>query len=206
MANQIDDYVKRPVRYQNIDGLGELSAGILLMLLPLLAFLQETAAPGSIWHYNATFLVCIATLGFIVLYGPKVLKKRITYPRTGYVKYRSTRTRGWIGGLAGAAATIATVLVLRRLAPHSFEVLGMAILSAMWGLFYAFGTRMDEGWRWVMLLALIVVPPVVKTLPMGRLWSGKLPFVLQGLIFFLSGVITLALYLRWNPVPEQGAE
>ena len=57
-----------------------------------------------------------------------------------------------------------------------------------------------------MLVVLIVAPPAVATLPLGRLWLGNLPIVLLGLIFFVSGAITLTLYLRRNPVPEQAAE
>jgi hypothetical protein len=206
MANQIDDYVKRPVRYQNIDGLGELGFGILWMALPLLEFFNKTAASGSIWHHRATFFVCIGAVTFVILYGQKVLKKHITHPRTGYVKYRPNRTRMAIAVLVAIAVAIAIVLVVPRLAPHSSETVKMALLSVGWGLLYAFGSRMEEAWRWVVLVALIVAPPVVTTLPIGQLWSGNLPFALQGLIFAVSGAVALALYLRRNPVPEQAAE
>jgi hypothetical protein len=90
--------------------------------------------------------------------------------------------------------------------PHSFETVAVVVASAAWGLMYALITRMDAAWRWFFLVAMIVGPPAVAMLPLGQLWSGYLPFVLQGLIFIVSGVIALTLYLRRNPVPEQGAE
>jgi hypothetical protein len=206
MASQIDDYVKRPVRYQNIDGLAELGIGILWTGLMLVQLLRDVAPSGSIWHGRIAFYVCVAALTLAVLYGQKVLKKRITYLRTGYVKYRPKRIRIAIAVLTAIAIAIATVLVLRNLAPHSSETVKMALASAAWALFYAFMTRMEAAWRWVVLVALLVVPPAATVLPLGRLWLGNLPFVLQGVIFAVSGAIALALYLRQNPVPEQVAE
>ena len=206
MANQIDDYVKRPVRYQNIDGLNELGIGILWMALPLLEFFNKTAASGSFWHRRTTFFVCVAAFTVALLYGHKALKKRLTYPRTGYVKYRQTRARVlaslFVAGAVAVAVALTTVFALRRLAPHSSEIVGAAVGSAVWGLFYVFLTRMDAPWRWVVLVVLIVSPPVIAARPLGRLWLGNLPVVLVGMIYFVSGTITLALYLRQNPVPE----
>jgi hypothetical protein len=154
-------------------------------------------------------LVVAATFGFAVLYGQKVLRKRITHPRTGYVKYQSSRRQVWriaAGLVAAVAVPIATAFVLRRLEPHSSEVVDMAKISAAFGLGYVFITRMDAAWRWVVPVALIVAPPAVATVPLGRLWLGNLPIVLMGLIFFVSGAITLTLYLRRNPLPGQVAE
>ena len=128
MANQIDEYAKRPIRYQNIDGLNELGIGILWMTLPLLEFFNKTAASGSFWHRRTTFFVCVAAFTVALLYGHKALKKRLTYPRTGYVKYRQTRTRVFaslfVAGAVAVAVALATVFALRRLAPHSSEIVG----------------------------------------------------------------------------------
>ncbi len=208
MADQINDYVKRPMRYENIDGLGELFFGVLWAMLMFLTLLHSTAPSSSAWRCNTTFFVSAVALAVAYLYGYKALKKRITYPRTGYVKYRSNRItiRISIAGLTAVAVAIAAVFLLRHPASYPPNMVKMALASAGWGLFYAFTTRMDSVWRWVVLLALLVIPPSVTTLPMGPLWSDTLPFVLQGLIFAISGLIALALYLRQHPVPECGAE
>jgi hypothetical protein len=209
MANQVDDYVKRPMRYQNIDGLGELGIGIIWTGLTLLELLKETAPSGSIWHGKTTFVVCAAALLFVVLYGQKALKKRITYPRTGYVKYRDTGTGAWrivAGLLTAVVVALAVVFVSQRFALPSFKVMVIALGSAGWGLMYALMTRLDAAWRWVVLVTMIVAPPAVAMLPLDPSWRDHLPFVLQGLIFMVSGAISLALYLRRNPPPEQVAE
>jgi hypothetical protein len=210
MSNSIDDYVKRPIRYQNIDGLDELFLGFLWIALQLLDFFHLTAASGSVWRSNATFFLCVGVLAAVCLYGHKSLKSNITFPRTGYVKYRRSATGVWLRGSIAAAVAVgvalATVFVLQRLGPDSSEIGKMALTSGGWALFYIYITRMDAAWRWVVLLAMLVVPPLAAAFPIGRLLSGNLPFVLQGLIFFVSGLIGLTFYLHRNPLPEHGAE
>lgn len=212
MSSLIDDYVKRPMLYDNTDGINELMIGALWIGLPLLEFFKKTADSASVWHRKITFIICAAAFAFVLVYGRRVLKKHITYPRTGYVKYRQKKTMVFVSRVVAmpvavaVAVAIGTVFVLRRMEPHSSGMIGAALGSATWGLFYVFITRMEEAWRWVVLVALIVAPPVVATLPLGRLWLGNSPVVLIGLIYFVSGAITLTLYLRRNPVPEEGAE
>jgi hypothetical protein len=53
---------------------------------------------------------------------------------------------------------------------------------------------------------LIVAPPAVATLPLDSLWRDHLLFALLGLIFMVSGAISLALYLRRNPLPQRDPE
>ncbi|HXH50823.1 MAG TPA: hypothetical protein VNM47_15880 [Terriglobia bacterium] len=210
MTTQIDDYVKRPMRYQNIDGLEELGIGLLWIILPLLEFFNKTAASGSIWHGRTTLFVCVAAVTVALLYGHKALKKRFTFPRTGYVKYRQTRTRVLasllVAGAVAIVVAIATVFVLRLLEPRSSQTVGPVLASVAWGLFYIFITRMDAAWRWAVLVLLVAAPPALAVLPLGRLWLGNSPIVLIGVIYFVSGAITLALYLRQNPVPKQVVE
>ena len=215
VASRIDGYVKAPTRHPYSDGLNELFVGVFWMLLLLLDFLLKAAPSNSIWHHGATFCLCIVPLAIVVFYVQKVLKRRITYRRTGYVKYREIGTRVWRGWLTAGGIAVAFVYIFHHtepryifhfMAPHSFEIAAVVVASAAWGLIYALVTRMDAAWRWVVLVALIVVPPVVTTLPLGQSWSGYLPFVLQGLIFAISGAITLTLYLRRNPVLEQVGE
>jgi hypothetical protein len=204
MSDQIDDYVKRSMRYQNVDGLNELFAGVGWTGLMLLLLLRDIAPPGSIWHHRAAFPVGGIVLLILLKYCQEALKKRLTYLRTGYVKYRQTRKRVWSfvsGALAAVAVALATVFVLH---PPSFKLVLIVLVSAAWGVTYARLTRMDAAWRWIVLVALIATPPLAATLPLSHLWPDT--FIVQGLILVVSGAITLTLYLRQNPVPEQVAE
>lgn len=209
MASQIDDYVKRPMRYGNIDGLEELGTGLGWAGFALIMWFQETAPSSSLWHREMTFIVCVGGFALVVHYVKKALKKRITHPRTGYVKYRQTTKGVWRiveAILVAVAVALAVVFVSQRFALPSFKMVIIALTSVAWGLMYAMLTRLDEPWRWVVLVALVAAPPTVAMLPLAPLWRDHLPFVLQGLIFMISGAIALTLYLRRNPVPEQVAE
>jgi hypothetical protein len=204
MANQIDDYVKRPVRYQNIDGLGELTLGILLIVIAPLDLFKE-AAPSSFWHHWVLLLICLVALLAALRYARRALRARITHPRTGYVRYR--RTTPWIAGVTGAAFAFGIGFGLRHLAPNfSAEGWMPLVSSALWGLLYALLTQMDAAWRWIVLVAMVAVPPAIATLPFSRPLLNTLPYLAQGIIFSLSGAITLTLYLRRNPIPEQVGE
>jgi hypothetical protein len=140
----------------------------------------------------------------VVLYGQKILKKRITFPRTGFVKYRPVGAKPWIvGAITGALGVAAAIFVLRR---FSFS-LNVAVASAMWGLFYAFATKLEGGaWRWVVLVVMVGGPVAISTLPLDREWLETLSFGFLGLTLFVSGGITLYLYLRHTRPSEQEAE
>lgn len=218
MFDLIDDYTKRPDQYRRVDGINELAVGVDLAAFALLTFLHRTAPSGSVWHNRALYLLCVAALTLLGLYSIVALRKRITFPRTGYVKYRRGGIKAFFLGLAAGAAFAAlfgAVLlvhhVLPHFAPHSFEGGAPVWTSGCWALFFAFCyaqmTRMDAAWRWITLVAMIVLPPaLVSAFPLSRAWADALAFGLTGSILIVSGAITLTLYLRRNPVPEQVAE
>ncbi|HUZ47187.1 MAG TPA: hypothetical protein VMW54_11185 [Terriglobia bacterium] len=209
MANQVDDYVKRPLQYGNIDGLEELAVGLIWAGFALFWWFQEIAPSSSVWRGEMRLVLCMGTFGLAVHYGKKALKKHITYPRTGYVKYRQTPKGVWrivAGALTAVVVALAVAFVSRHSAFPSFTMVVIALTSAGWGLAYAMLTRLDAVWRWVVLVVLVAAPPAVTMLPLDPLWRDHLPFVLQGLIFMVSGTIGLALYLRRNPLPQEDAE
>jgi hypothetical protein len=77
-------------RYDNIDGTGEMLMGLMVLGFGLLGYLQSILPKDSIWRTNF-FCGLLFTYGilFLVL-GPgywvrRVIKRRITFPRTGYV-------------------------------------------------------------------------------------------------------------------------
>lgn len=207
MLDQVDDYARRPMRYQNIDGIWEMGIGFQWLGMMLLLQLWEgrwRSLPGnSVWLWRGGFVLSNVVLLLVVVYGQKALKKRITYPRTGFVKYRSSRAKSWIAGVIGGVVGVSAAIFLLRHFTFSGTV---AVGSAMWGLFYAFATRLDEAYRWVVLVVMVAGPVAISTLPLHRQWLDMLPMEFLGLTLFVSGGITLCLYLRRTRPPEQEAE
>jgi hypothetical protein len=191
------------MRYRNIDGIWEMGTGFVVMGMVLLQSLRASAPGNSVWHWRTTYLLSSVALLLVVFYGVGALKKRITYPRTGFVKYRDLAPKPWIVGAIGLVVGIAAyTLVLRRF-PFS---LTLAVASALFGLLYALGTRLDAAWRWLVLLVIVVGPVAISTLPLDREWLETLSIGFLGLTLFVDGGITLYLYVRRTRPPEQEAE
>jgi prepilin signal peptidase PulO-like enzyme (type II secretory pathway) len=118
------------------------------------------------------------------------------------VKYQDLAPKPWIAGaIAGALGFALSIFALAR---SSFS-LTVAVASAMFGLLYALGTRLDAGWRWIVLLMIVVGLVAISALPLDREWLGALSIGFLGLILFVDGGITLYLYLHRTRPQEQEA-
>ena len=117
---QIESFLNRPKAYYNIDGVGELAMGFMCLGCGLLMWLQAHAAKDSFWHGMPAFIIYFGLMCLILHYGPKAIKKHITYPRTGFVQYRARDSR-WrpaiLGAVAGAAVAAGLSIALRRPMP-----------------------------------------------------------------------------------------
>lgn len=182
---QIEDYLSRPCRYVNIDGLNELTWGAMLCGFAGLDWFRAGVARDSLWHRSWAQMLCmVAMVGLIHLAG-KALKRYVTYPRTGFVAYPQTpRTRmaPLVAAVVGAGVAIATAMVVRG--GH----VGMAILlGAVNFMFYIVAAQPFRPWKYG-FLALIAA---------GTLWiSDDHGLAFFGLVFLASGLTTLTLYLR----------
>ncbi len=208
MSDKLDDYARRPVRYKYIDGIWEIGIGFMWLTMPLLEKSLKSAPRDSVWHWRGMLGLSAALVGFVVLCGVRVLKKRITYPRTGFVKYRGLAGKPWVTGAIAGAIAIPVAISFAFLWRHFrfSETVVVAVVSAMWGLLYAFATRLDRAYRWVVLGVMVAGPVAISTLPLDHEWLGALHNGFMGLTLFVSGVITLYLYLRRTRPAEQEAE
>jgi hypothetical protein len=194
------------MRYQNIDGTWEIGVGFLFLTMTFLEKSLRGAPPNTVWHWRGTVLLSLALLGFVVLGGVRALKERFTYRRTGLVKYRGLAGKPWLIVLISAAIGVPLALLSNLLMRHSKLPIPVAVGSAMWGLFYAFATRLEEAWRWVVLVIMVGGPVAISTLPLDREWLETLSAGFLGLTLLVSGGIAFYLYLRRTPPPEREAE
>jgi hypothetical protein len=198
MDRHFDQLMQRARRYWFIDGLVEITAGMLFLLIGLYFYLQSLLPPAS-------FLSTLLTPGLVVLVigggalARKIiqaLKGRLTYRRTGYVSYPapSRRRRIATAGVAMLIAGLTSSLFglwkasLAWIPAFSGLVIGMAMLYSA----HRFGLG-----RFYLLAAYSAVLGVGATLS-G--WSEGLGLAayygLMAPALLLCGGLTLSAYLR----------
>lgn len=207
--DQIDSLLKRPITYDNIDGVGELGMGFMCLGYTLIGLLQAHTPAGSFWHRMPTFLIYVAVMMSIVHYGSKAIKGHITYPRTGYVEYR--RDARWrimaLAFFCGALGSLGTYFVLRR---HWHMTTPVALFGLLLAAGYAYNVARTVRWKWAVVCAMGLGSIAIAILPADLLgavaspnWLGAywLSFALYGALLSISGGISFWVYLRHQEVP-----
>lgn len=216
MGDPIKQYLERPKQYANIDGTVEMGVGVCLLGLALMSYVEAALPPkDSIWLHGfpgrlflAFIVITFCCLGY---FGPKAIKKYITYPRTGYVVLRGPKGFSWtsfalLSFVGGAAIAAGMGLAARHIAiaPPRLGMVGMSvILWCLMGLFFARASR----WKWFVygLLALVLTASFLAT-------DGKIEdaahcgMLLTALTYIASGAATFYLYMRRTKAPAAECE
>jgi len=204
---QVQSFLNRPKAYYNIDGVGELAMGFMCLAYSLLGWLQAHASKDSIWHGMPAFIIYVGLMSLILHYGPKAIKERITYPRTGFVEYRKRDTFWRPFFIAMAVSALSVGLFLTRRAHWDMTTLALLI-----GLYlaasYAYGFARRVRWKWAVACAMACGSVTIALLPADRSWAGafELSMPLYGALFMVSGGISFWLYLRHTQAPAQDAQ
>jgi hypothetical protein len=222
MKDDIQNYLDRPKRYHNIDGTGEIFMGLMMLAYALIGFLEATLPKESFWQQHSllfiySVLLPVLGLGWLL---QKVIKRTVTWPRTGYVAFPGGAAA--IGGrmvwpfALGVVIAAVVVLVFVPLALiGKTHHLTMSVTRLFYAAFfvapYAFWvSKMCDGQRWkwfvvaFMALGLIVLGLSIP----GGLFDSFFPWValFVGLTWSVSGGATLVHYIRHNPRPASQAE
>jgi hypothetical protein len=209
MSDPVKDIQRQTQRYWYVDGLTELGAGVLILLLGLiyLAIGLLGDSPAGNWLMGigepGTLLVGYLIVNAVI----RQLKERLTYPRTGYVVYRQAKGKRRVlllivtivvaGGIAYFASTIGISFGQNTL----LALLGLILGAAVAYLGYDYGLR-----RFYFL--------AVYTLAVGLLcaWLGLTDKYTMALFFgacslgwLVSGATTLRAYLH-QTTPGAGQE
>ena len=212
---QIESILNRPKAYYNIDGVGELAMGFMCLGCGLLMWLQAHAPKDSFWHGMPAFIIYFGLMCLILHYGPKAIKKHITYPRTGFVQYRARDSR-WrpaiLGAVAGAAVAAGLSIALRR---HWNLTTPAALFGLLFAATYAYGFARTVRWKWAAAgvvalgsVAIAVLPEDVMGAVANHSWQGAfvLTMTLYGAVLSISGGISFWLYLRHTEAPAPEAQ
>ena len=198
-------------RYCNVDGLAQIYVGCFFLLVPLLNFIWQHASIAPAWLAlgGLAALTCGVAVSRTVII---VIRRRLTYPRTGYVSFRPPRrgkeafgialilialllisvfmalTTDWLGGLTAISG-----LVIGGLDIHLGRMAGLQRFYFLGALSIAAGALLG-----------LAEPTFVAFVPMEG--AGEVFAYLFGIIgagHLMTGGTTLWQYLRDNPAPSQ---
>lgn len=211
MAESVLDYEKRPIRYNSIDGIDELFIGLYLLSSTILMHAGNVASENSIWHLNHTVVTANVLLLVLFLLARRVLKKRITHRRTGYVKYRYSKVRSAIAAVIGFGLAVVVVLLMAAWHPHDREGSLILLGSVMWAVLYAYFyihiPRSYRLWRWLIAAAIAAGPLSIYSLLRHVRDISTLSAAMPGALFLVSGVVAFVSYLRnTKPAEAQSQE
>ncbi len=216
---QVRSYLEQPFRYYNIDGLGEIGIGVMMLGYSLNSWMQAFTTSKSVWHQVWFLMLYVVLMVIVIHFGAKFLKQRITYPRTGFVEYRrdaKARIAPMVLTVVTTSAVV-TLLIDRHVNPAA--MMGLILVPT-----YAYGIGRMAQWKWLVAAVLAAGSLAVASLPTGVLesiahdsaaglrvppgtvGSWLLESLFVGATLLVSGAITLCLYLSRTQAPEQAAE
>lgn len=191
----------RAIQYFYADGSFEFGFGLLCLIMAVY-FYVETHVQGLLLALVDASLVLVMVGGaWLINRLVKRIKENVTYPRTGYIKYRREDgpRRGWrvargllIGGVVGAvAAVLVTSLNVRlaRMPMLTGFIIGIVLVFLGWRLSLP---------RFYLLAGLSAATGVAFS-GMENNLALVAYYLAFGLLLFVSGGVTLWMYLRRNP-------
>ncbi|PKO10226.1 MAG: hypothetical protein CVU40_06425 [Chloroflexi bacterium HGW-Chloroflexi-2] len=205
---KIENIIRNTRKYWYVDGLSEIAVGLIIFFAGLtywfVAQMENTA-------YKLVLLTLAQPVVMIVgsWLARKILpriKDRVTYPRTGYLVFRKPVKKrrfhrilyvGLIAAVVGALVTIISSALSERFLPFL-----SSIFLAMVSIYIGYHTAVQR-FYWIGLV-MLGCGAFLSYLN----FSGPLPYTLlfsgTGLIWIISGIITLILYLRkTQPLVEE---
>jgi hypothetical protein len=230
--DQIEKLMQRPKFYDNVDGVGELGGSFGFLGLALFLWPQVGLPEDSIWNRMDVFFVYLGVLSLVSHYGTKAIKKHITYPRTGFAKYRKEYSIWSL--VPGILGIIGIVLVLKLSSPHSDLAhrsrLLSTIINAGVGLVltvsYSINFARSIRWKWIVAGLMAIGAVTIASLPADVVaaldrdarnfpWSTTadwlegvllLTMLFDGVLLLISGGISFVLYLRHTQPAVETAE
>lgn len=206
---QIEQRVKR---YWYSDGIGEMMGGVMFFLLAIYFSLEQYLGDESFigGMLQAGFILLLIGGVFVGRRVVNIIKTRITYPRTGYVEYR-TNTRNAVLMRVLAAFTAMIVASISIFVARRFDSIDAMV--AVTGVLVAVILIVKQGWSfgvgrfYFLSAASLVFGGILSVSGFASGYNLGLFYGLMGIAFVISGGLTLKSYLRENPFPmEAGNE
>ena len=204
-TSQIEQRVKR---YWYSDGIGEMMGGVMFLVLAAYFSLQQYLGDESFIGGMLQAGLVLLLIGGVYV-GRRVVnsaKARITYPRTGYVEYR-TNSRNAVLMRVLAALTAMTVASVSIIVVRRFDSIDamVAVTGLLVAVIFAVkqGLTSGLGRFYFLSAAALVFGGILSVSGFTRGYNLGLFYGLMGLAFVISGGLTLKSYLRENPLPTE---
>lgn len=202
MTDQVDEVVKRTYRYFYIDGLVEMAVGLLFIVVGLLLLLFGDVQSLSLGGIVLAIGLPLLTIGgaYLVKWAVQQLKENVTYPRTGYVKYRPGEPsvdRRWVMLAALVLAMIALLI------PDRYAGMQLVVGILLGVILTYMGYRSNLARFYGAAIVAVILAIGTLLLNVGEIVGTSLVFVGAGLALLVSGTVVLIRYLRRNPAPGE---
>ena len=213
MRDLITRYTRKPAVYQLLDGTYDLNFGVFFPVWALIIRMSEGTTVG--WHWFA-MVYGMNTAAFTVAhFGTRYIRRRLVYPRSGYLKFQK---RPWVLVLVTLlSAAVAAGLSLWFAKSQSSVLSAPLIAGSLNGLVYLIGALQRRVRRLATLAMLSIaigfavhlIEPgsgyeksILLRNAVGAFWY----FLLMGMVFLISGALTLRSYVRHMPLRDLEAE
>jgi len=206
MENRLLDVEQRVKRYWYSDGIAELSSGGMFILLGLYFGIQ-----GYFGENSLVSVILQGSLIFIMIGGifgvrwlVNTLKTRLTYPRTGYVEYRTNEKdvtqRRYVVAAVAMIIAVASMVLVKYIRILDSMVLITGILVSV--VFVALRGKSSGVTRFYILGGFSLLLGIGLSLDnLPDEYNLALFYGLLGVAILVSGGLVLRRYLTENPLP-----
>jgi hypothetical protein len=198
---------QRPKRYWTSDGLQEILMGAVWILWGTALLLPQVLQPGK-WlsYYWWSVLPLLVASGYAGNWGIKKLKQRMTFPRTGYVRMRKPGILAMAATMIMAAGVAAGMALLIR-SSHTRESIHVVSIALM--LLFAAGFLFAAIWHKLPHLLFasalcLALAGIAAKASMDVQQAMILLFLSLGVLFCIMGYVRLRIYLKLNPMQQDG--
>jgi hypothetical protein len=201
MTDLIDHYTRSPHRHHLLDGTFEMIMGVSLLFFAAAIWLSIRATVS--WPWLAAIYCGIALLWILSALGTRYVRRKLVYPRSGYLKMRK---RPWrLALMAFSACLLSAALVLyvgKIMIKPAIVPLSLSFLIGMAFLIAGLSTCIRKFILYAVISVGIGLIIQFKHLGFrsGVLWY----YWLMGAALLLAGILTLYRYM--HETPEQNLE
>ena len=209
MKDNFSDVEQRVRRYWYVDGFGELvGGGGMCLILALYFAAQQYFGDDSLIGGLLEASLALVLIGgiFLVRRLINAAKTRITYPRTGYVEYRSSERNKFLSAGLSAVAAIIMAMTFVFIVRQFDKIDAMVAVS---GAVMSIILLVKQVWTvkvkrfYILSIAALIYGAALSVSGFPRGYNLGLLYALMSLSFVVSGGLALRNYLRENPLQSE---